>query len=381
MKKIKLKSLAYVLIILMPIYLVRREILGLPTNLWEILASVWVLLYLLKNCQMIINKNFWKTHKKYFYFFGLIFLGFLLSTLVNKNYAAGLGIIKSWLIIPFVFSFLALEIFATEKEKILESLYFSAFGVAAISLVYFLLGNLTYDGRLQAFYNSPNYLAMYLAPAVIIGGQLWNKNTKIYGFSLPVIILALYFTYSWAAWAALLLPLALIKKGRGLKRLAVIFAIVIILAVSQLGSQKLKDAHNPNNRSSLVSRQIIWAAAGKMVADNWLWGIGPGNFQNKYLEYQKYFPPYLEWAVPHPHNLYLAFWLSGGIISFLGFLGLVVFWIKKKMADPADVISLISLGIILYFLIHGLIDTVYFKNDLAVVFWLAVFSGKSEIKG
>ena len=27
-------------------------------------------------------------------------------------------------------------------------------------------------------------------------------------------------------------------------------------------------------------------------------------------EYQKHFPPYLEWAVPQPHNLYLAFWLQ-----------------------------------------------------------------------
>lgn len=29
-----------------------------------------------------------------------------------------------------------------------------------------------------------------------------------------------------------------------------------------------------------------------------------------------------------------------------------------------------SLGIMFYFLLHGLVDTTYFKNDLAVIFWL-----------
>jgi len=31
----------------------------------------------------------------------------------------------------------------------------------------------------------------------------------------------------------------------------------------------------------------------------------------------------------------------------------------------------------IYILLHGLIDTTYFKNDLAVVFWLAVALGIS----
>ena len=57
-----------------------------------------------------------------------------------------------------------------------------------------------------------------------------------------------------------------------------------------------------------------------MIEKNPLFGIGPGNFQNKYLEYQKYFPPYLEWSAPQPHNIFLAFWLESGLLGLAGFV-------------------------------------------------------------
>ena len=116
---------------------------------------------------------------------------------------------------------------------------------------------------------------------------------------------------------------------------------------------------------------MIWHSAEKILESNWFLGIGAGNFQKEYLAYQKYFPPYLEWAVPHPHNVYLAFWLYGGIFGLLGFLSLVYFWfycLSKSQKNPN--LKLIGLGIMGYILVHGLVDTTYFKNDLAVIFWL-----------
>ena len=120
---------------------------------------------------------------------------------------------------------------------------------------------------------------------------------------------------------------------------------------------------------------MIWRAAGKILEDHWILGIGPGNFQTEYLAYQKYFPPYLEWAVPHPQNVYLTFWLYGGILGMLGFLGTLYFYFaeifgKIKSASGNAPLYLVSFGIMFYFLLHGLVDTTIFKNDLAVVFWL-----------
>ena len=116
---------------------------------------------------------------------------------------------------------------------------------------------------------------------------------------------------------------------------------------------------------------MIWRSAGRLIEDNWLWGIGAGNFQEKYLVYQKYFTPYLEWAVPHPHSLYLSIWLYGGALGLAGFVGLIFFWFRsfwRLQKNPN--LRFIGLGIMFYILLHGIVDTTYFKNDLAVVFWL-----------
>jgi O-antigen ligase len=115
---------------------------------------------------------------------------------------------------------------------------------------------------------------------------------------------------------------------------------------------------------------MIWEASFKILEDNWFWGVGLGNFQEKYLEYQKYYPPYLEWAVPHPHNLFLAAWLFGGIISFLSFLLIIALWLRDSvLCEPAKIFWP-AWGALLYFIIHGFFDTTFLKNDSALLFWL-----------
>jgi O-antigen ligase len=113
-----------------------------------------------------------------------------------------------------------------------------------------------------------------------------------------------------------------------------------------------------------------------MLKNNFLFGIGPGNFQSKYLEYQKYFPPYLEWAVPEPHNLYLAFWLESGFAGFTGFVILTFLWLKRTTFQTKNsLVTAVCAGIMLYFLLHGILDTTYWKNDLSLIFWITFSLG------
>jgi O-antigen ligase len=151
----------------------------------------------------------------------------------------------------------------------------------------------------------------------------------------------------------------------------VIGGIILFL---QIGTSKWEQLVAFQDRSSSMSRMMIWSAALKIGWDNPIIGIGPGRFQEKYLEYQKYFPPYLEWAVPQPHNLWLAIWLQLGILGVVGFGWLLVTWLKE-FADKKDKkeIDYMYLGIMLSILIHGMVDTPYFKNDLAIIFWLIIF--------
>ncbi len=148
---------------------------------------------------------------------------------------------------------------------------------------------------------------------------------------------------------------------------------MFLLLFSQLNTTKFSDLITFNPRSSLASRIMIWRSASKIISHNWFFGIGPGNFQQKYLDYQKFYPPYLEWAVPHPQNFYLTVWLYGGLLALTSFFSLFVFWFQDiiPIIKKTDLtVLLIMQGSILLVLIHGLVDTTYFKNDLAIIFWL-----------
>ncbi|MEI7425404.1 MAG: O-antigen ligase family protein [Candidatus Moraniibacteriota bacterium] len=382
MKKIfKLENLIYLTIFALPTYLLRFNLGGLPVNMLDCLLFMSVLLGLVIYRKKIQAKLFFEKNKLIFFSVSLIFLGLILSVLINKNYALSLGIIKSWFVLPVLFALIVRCLPGEAKFKnIFWAYYLSAFFVASISLVYYFSGFITYDLRLQGFYNSPNYLAMYLAPAIFVGYYLFSEvkiKTKAKLLSLffnLIILFALYLTYSYASWLAILIAfgfvLLLEKKLNWKKSLFVAF-FALMLFFSQLENNKFFNLMNFNGRSSFSSRIMIWQSAEKIGKDNWFLGIGIGNFQEKYLAYQKYFPTYLEWDVPHPHNLYLAFWLYGGVFGLAGFLGLIYIWfsgIVKAKINPS--LRFMVLGIMFYILLHGLVDTTYFKNDLAVIFWL-----------
>lgn len=376
MRKIfNLENLIYLTIFALPGYLLRFDF----TNGLDILILTCAISWIIFYREKIDYKLFFAKYQAIIISTGLIFLGLIISVLLNKNYIAGFGIIKSWFLLPILFSMVIGSVIKEEKIKnIFLAYYLSAFSVALISLGYYIFGAMTFDGRLQGFFNSPNYLAMYLAPAVFVGFALFYetklKRKFLVFISVVVILFPLYLTYSYASWLALLgaiiFVFALEKKTSWKNWLAVLL-ILVVLFFSQIGKNKLVDLVEFNNRSSLASRIMIWRSAEKMLENNALFGIGAGNFQTKYLEYQKYFPPYLEWTAPHPHNLYLAFWLYGGIFALAGFLALVYFWFSRILRSQKNSqLKLIGLGIMCYILFHGLVDTTYFKNDLAVVFWL-----------
>jgi O-antigen ligase len=379
-KGINLENFIYLTIFLLPSYLVKISIFGLPTNVLEIFILIAFI-------GLILKRNFRKSIKPGFRIgLGLIFLGLILSVLINKNYAVGLGITKGWFVFPIILAYTAFQVIPQEKRKnIFLALYLSALTIATTSLWYYFSGQVTFDGRLQGIFNSPNYLAMYLAPGIIIGAYSFKSNffslVKLrmgHALSFIIILTSFYLTYSYAAWVAVIASILISeavknKKNISFKKTALVLSIIILILVSQWNNQKFKDIRTLSERSSLESRIIIWSAAGKILGDNIIFGIGPGTFQDKYLEYQKYLPPYLEWAVPHPHNLYLAFWLYGGILSLIGFIALIIFWLKEILIKEKNSLWAISFAIMLYFLLHGLIDTTYFKNDLASVFWLNFF--------
>ena len=371
----------------LPLYLIRLKFFGLPTNILELLAALTVVIWGIKN-RKSLWENLFLLPKILLIGLGLILLGLLLSLFFNNSYATGFGILKSWFIIPLLFSFALYSALQKENflEKIYASLYFSSVLVGLIAIIYKIAGAVTYDNRLQAFYSSPNYLAMYLAPGLFFGIYFLIKyksqNSLKYFFLnlffLICLITPLYFTYSYGAWLAVFMSILVVAllslSNKKFIFVAIIFATVFSALIFQTNTEKFSGIFS--ERSSMVSRVTIWKSSLLMLKENpWL-GIGPGNFQNNYLEFQKYFPPYLEWAVPQPHNIFLAFWLQTGLLGFAGFLLLLYFvfknlWTIFKNKKDAFLVAPVFMFFI-YFVLHGLIDTPFWKNDFSVIFWTCI---------
>jgi len=361
----------YLIVFSLPLYLIHFKIFWIPITVLELMIYILFIFWL---SYFIIKKEKFVNSNLYFPIF-LIFLGATISTLFSSNIQISAGIWKAWFVAPMLFFIVLINIIKTERQirNIIISVVLSGFFVALIALLYWYRGNLTYDNRLQAFYNSPNYLAMFLSPILILSSYLFfvlkNKIAKmLLIIHCLLLITILYLTYSYGAWFGLIgSTFLLLMFSRIKKRYFLLFFLIIILCISfQVSSYKFQgflDLSYP----SLKSRLIIWQSSWEIIKDHSLIGIGPSMFQKYYLEEQVNFEPYLEWAVPQPHNVFLAFWLQTGLIGLIGFIWLIfLLFINYK----SKILNSVILCVIISIIIHGLIDTTYWKNDLSVFFWL-----------
>jgi len=392
------------IVLSLPLYLIRLRIGWIPTNLLELMIGGLFIIWLVSRIR--INSSQLKKVNFFFPVF-LIFLGVTLATLFSVDTITSAGIWKSWFIIPLIF-FIIIISYLKSKEQVKDiifALFLSGIGVALAAFFYWLNNNLTYDGRLRAFYLSPNHLAMYLSPILILSFYLHpflkKKISRILLFTADCLLFTvIYLTYSYGAWlgvigALIFLLIVSYPSTRRLRRLAqgvkslpperrrspnrrliylasFILLLFILSFLWQIPSQKFQgflDFSYP----SWQSRLIIWQSAGTIIKDHSLIGIGPGMFQKYYLDYQTKLPPYLEWSVPQPHNLFLAFWLQTGLLGLIGFIWLLFkFFGSVIPQQTSKKLSFILIAAMIYILIHGLVDTTYWKNDLSIIFWLLI---------
>lgn len=336
----------------------------------------------------------------FFLFTGLFLVGIVLAHFLNPHSFSDWGEIKSFYFVPVLF-LIAILLHAETKEHI-ESLAFSWFlGLSAASFagaIASMAGWLSYDGRLTSLYLSPNYLAMLVAPGVLLSMYFFATRFEyryrgMALFSGGLILFTLWATHSYAAWVAVLIALgagtALWRVRGSRSHVALLFLIVIILGAVLLQeerTEKWQHLVSGSERSSLASRLMIWQVALKITKDSFPIGIGSGRFQRVYLENQTNFPTYLEWAVPTPHNLYLHFLLEGGVMTLAGWLGCVFIVLRSGFRafrrEPGNRLLILGFVLTTFYLVYGLVDTPYMKNDLALAVWgsLGLFLGALRVR-
>ena len=361
-----LEYLCYLIIFLIPTYLIRFSVFGIPTNFLEVLVAGVFMVWLVSK-----KSSFLIPHSSFLLGVALMFTGLLIGVLISPDWHKSLGALKGWFLIPLLFSLVVHSVLDTREKKERAFFWLAVSGacIALIALSYWVLGITTFDSRLRAFYESPNILAMYIASAILIFS---SRNSKTFLTGIAVLTICLLLTHSLGAIIALSIAFALysfLKRSFQKRALFLFWSVVALSFVLPLISLVI----NPwaLARNSFTSRLMIWRSALLIARDHWFLGIGAGTFQQSYLAYQKNFPPYLEWAVPHPHNIFLATWLYAGILGLIGFFILLISFFRESSKNKNPT-ALIATGLMMFILLSGAFDNSLWRNDSAMIFWLIV---------
>ncbi len=141
--------------------------------------------------------------------------------------------------------------------------------------------------------------------------------------------------------------------------------------------------------TSTSFRFNVYQSSFRMFTDNWIFGIGPGNktFREIYGLYM-----YSGFDALSSYCIYLEIALESGIFAlaaYLGFIGCLLYNAIKNFLNEGDFTSKILVAScvlsILAVLVHGFVDTVYFRAPIQLVFWtivaiLTVLIRKEEVK-
>jgi O-antigen ligase len=380
-----------------PAYLLRFKVAGIPFTGLEVFTYLLFGLWLFEMIRDRHNVMWDKSVRNYWLAAFLLVAGATLGAFlapigiplpdgrVFEARLTALGIWKGWVVAPVLYFAVLTQVLKTSKDvhRILRAYVYSAALVGLASHAVALFGDgLAVDLRLRGFFESANYLALFIIPALLCVIHFLFERRGRLGLwdildlsSFAILAYTLLFTQSYAGILAVFGSLGIFvlmqlirnrkqRKSIGIALTVLIVAFLAILA-TQVRTPKFRQFVDLQNRSSSSVRLEIYQVALDLVKKNPIVGVGPGLFQPNY---QVDAPLVLghapmEWNMPHPHNIFLGFWLNAGL------LGLAAFLVLLALAHSRFTYPLIALwGIV----IHGLFDMPFWKNDLAMIFWLVL---------
>lgn len=231
-------------------------------------------------------------------------------------------------------------------------------------------------------------LAVLPATLTLVYLPLLNKHykTALFGFTCFVMSAsAIVMTGCRGAYIGLFTELVLFAlitykflKPR-LKKIFIsictAFSMLIFFAILSTASLRARifSIFAMRSDSSNSFRFNVYHSCLDMFKDNWLLGIGVGNqnFREIYGLYMK-----TGFDALSAYNIYLETAVESGIFALIAFLGFIVSNISAAVKyilrrKNVNVIYLaIALTSLLGMLIHGFVDTVFFRPQIQFIFWI-----------
>ena len=350
----------------------------------------------------------------------VLILGVAIGTIISPDQLGVLGILKAYFLEPILFFYLLTDV---RKQKgsdpnlgsdpmlgrrrtivsslIITGLYLSIWGIAQVVLGFGVIApHEQLAGRAHGPFNSGNALALFLGPVflLVLGQTLQTLKTSglkrlVYGLISLIILSALILTKSKGGVIGVFIAISVIGLIYFLRRcnkiflLSKIWLVIPIYLIIVTGGLTQISRFTPKNNNpwlrplndTLTPRLCLWEGAVNLLKDRPLLGAGLNGFKSLYS--QKYFTCDAE-ALQYPHNFILNFGTETGILGVLGIFGILAVFLRQqsraliRTTHPGKMFLVAGLiAIVFFWLIHGLVDVPYFKNDLSLQFWIIMALG------
>lgn len=400
-------------ITLLPTYLLRSKIWFLPLTFLEL--CIWVTFFGWLVNRLTANRQQLTENKKrstvdgqrltaYWLPIILILIAATISIFIAPDLRAAAGLWKAYFIEPILFFLILINVTQSEKDKkiILWSLGISTLIISLLAILQKFTGfGIAEPGwvaaehrRVTSIFTSPNAVGLYLGPILAIyfgwlipdlqktkfrNSIFWREIILKLIIIIPALF-AIFFTVSQGTWlglAAAIVFLAYFGWNKKWTATAILLLIILIF-ILPIARDKIwpiitfQDQAGQNRLILLqMSRQYLLTSPKKFIFGAGI--LGFAQIQNQIRE-----PLKME-ALLYPHNIFFNFWLEIGLLGLFAFTWLIVKFFKTGFRQPTTNSSQperwLQLGIMaamVVIVIHGLIDVPYFKNDLAILFWIII---------
>ncbi|OGL59288.1 hypothetical protein A3H10_00480 [Candidatus Uhrbacteria bacterium RIFCSPLOWO2_12_FULL_46_10] len=391
---------------LLPTYGLRFSVAGVPTTFLEV--SIWAI-------AIVWFYKQWRSHgfprwpslieaqsdkNPFAPYLWLILLWIFVATLsaaISPNPVAALGIWKAYFVDPLLVFVLVVSIFRGTKESwwLIYSLGATVVAIGSLAWYQKFTGLWLPEPwatelplRVTSWYSYPNAVGLFVGP-ILTAYLVWLmrdiKREPPHLFShlwkLLVVILgtgAIIFSLTKGAWVGVVVGAvvgALFVWQNYWRKIILggmlLAAVLLIFMPTARGA--LWEQFTFQSASGKM-RLVVWEETISLLKDHPIQGAGLAGYQMAlapyHQEWRKDISSYKLEIFLYPHNIILNFWVELGLAGLIIFIWLLLVFGKTVWKNRADPMAQLSAAAMVALLVHGLVDVPYFKNDLAVLFWV-----------
>jgi len=247
-------------------------------------------------------------------------------------------------------------------------------------------------GRVESFFDNPNTFAevlILLLPLVLAlilcSRRKLSKLVACGVFAVGAAALAMtYSRASWVGFACSLVVMVFLWKPKLIPAFAVLCVVCVPLLPATIWNRILTIG-NPNDTST-ASRFPLYQAALAVIKTSPVTGAGLGTAATQaYIKKMNLYHGSAPFV--HAHNFFLQVWIEAGLLGFVGFVGAMLWNIKKAAHtvrhcgdSAARTITCAACSAMCGAMVCGLADYLWNYPRVMCVFWFVFAMAVAGIK-